>query len=215
MEPVEKSYFFYKNTPEYKKIQNRLDWSSVAIIYTCAIRIAIDNSYEFFMNVIIAIATGYIISYFYFKLITYKSIYDEEIILLKVTTEIGICFSKIYDEVKKSDDVIIKFKLLALYSLILPYSDIFRKHFYAHIAMARIVDMIKFSNEIPSNKESFIELMKVVIPKYISLLGAFKDREQIIEEFVELKNSGYYSNEIQYLLDLLYLTDKTDTPLDT
>ncbi|WP_279054671.1 hypothetical protein [Bilophila wadsworthia] len=215
MEPVEKSYFFYKNTPEYKKIQNRLDWSIVAIIYTCAIRIAIDNSYEFFMNVIIAIATGYIISYFYFKLITYKSIYDEEIILLKVTTEIGICFSKIYDEVKKSDDVIIKFKLLALYSLILPYSDIFRKHFYAHIAMARIVDMIKFSNEIPSNKESFIELMKVVIPKYISLLGAFKDREQIIEEFVELKNSGYYSNEIQYLLDLLYLTDKTDTPLDT
>ena len=57
--------------------------------------------------------------------------------------------------------------------------------------------------------------MEVVIPKYISLLGAFKDREQIIEEFVELKNSGYYSNEIQYLLDLLYLTDKTDTPLDT
>ena len=167
------------------------------------------------MNIIIAIATGYIISYFYFKLITYKCIYDEEIILLKVTTEIGICFSKIYDEVKKSDDVVIKFKLLALYSLILPYSDIFRKHFYAHIAMARIVDMIKFSNEIPSNKESFIELMKVVIPKYISLLGAFKDREQIIEEFVELKNSGYYSNEIQYLLDLLYLTDKTDTPLDT
>ena len=215
MEPVEKSYFFYKNTPEYKKIQNRLDWSIVAIIYTCAIRIAIDNSYEFFMNIIIAIATGYIISYFYFKLITYKCIYDEEIILLKVTTEIGICFSKIYDEVKKSDDVVIKFKLLALYSLILPYSDIFRKHFYAHIAMARIVDMIKFSNEIPSNKESFIELMKVVIPKYISLLGAFKDREQIIEEFVELKNSGYYSNEIQYLLDLLYLTDKTDTPLDT
>ena len=181
MEPVEKSYFFYKNTPEYKKIQNRLDWSIVAIIYTCAIRIAIDNSYEFFMNVIIAIATGYIISYFCFKLITYKSIYDEEIILLKVTTEIGICFSKIYDEVKKSDDVIIKFKLLALYSLILPYSDIFRKHFYAHIAMARIVDMIKFSNEIPSNKESFIELMKVVIQKYISLLCAFKDREQIIE----------------------------------
>ena len=78
MEPVEKSYFFYKNTPEYKKIQNRLDWSIVAIIYTCIIRIAIDDTYDFFMNIIIAIAAGYVISYFYFYLITLSDYINKE-----------------------------------------------------------------------------------------------------------------------------------------
>lgn len=101
METLEKSYFFYKNTPEYKKIQNRLDWSIVAIIYTCIIRIAIDDTYDFFMNIIIAIAAGYVISYFYFKLITYKSIYDEDLIRLKSTTEMGILFSSLYNEVSR------------------------------------------------------------------------------------------------------------------
>lgn len=83
MEPVEKSYFFYKNTPEYKKIQNRLDWSIVAIIYTCIIRIAIDDTYDFFINIIIAIAAGYVISYFYFYLITLNNYINKENSVLK------------------------------------------------------------------------------------------------------------------------------------
>lgn len=84
MVPVEKSYFFYKNTPEYKKIQNRLDWSIVAIIYTCAISKFIGCKYDFFINIIIAIATGYIISYFYFKIVTYKDIVHREYALKNI-----------------------------------------------------------------------------------------------------------------------------------
>ena len=95
MEPLEKSYFFYKNTPEYKKIQNRLDWSIVAIIYTCAIRKVIDNSYELYMNVIIAIATGYIISYFYFMLVTYKQYIDREVLSVYCIARIDIFIDKI------------------------------------------------------------------------------------------------------------------------
>nr|WP_294511423.1 hypothetical protein [uncultured Bilophila sp.] len=95
MEPLEKSYFFYKNTPEYKKIENRLDWSIVAILYVCIIHVAIGDDYDFFINVIIAIATGYIISYFYFRLVTYKQYIDREILSVYYIARINIFINNV------------------------------------------------------------------------------------------------------------------------
>lgn len=69
MDQKPKEYFFYINTNECKIIKNGLDWSIATVIYIGIIHFYIDS--EFIINSIMAVAIGYIISYFYFYKITY------------------------------------------------------------------------------------------------------------------------------------------------
>ena len=69
-----KEYFFYSNTDKYKTITNGLNWSIILVIYCCIFHFCIEYDFDFILNIILAIAVGYIISYFYFSIITYAEI---------------------------------------------------------------------------------------------------------------------------------------------
>lgn len=99
--------------------------------------------------------------------------------------------------------------------MIYPYNDVFKKYFYARAQMSYIVNVINFLSEKYSDKFLFLELMHIVMPRYIAIIRCFEDKGQIVEEFIALKDSGYCSDDIKYLLDLFFLAEKADTPLDT
>ena len=107
MNNINKQFFFYKNTPEYKKIVYYKDWSLVIIYYLIAIRIALfgNDNYDFFINVFISIAIGYLISYFYFYLITLRGVFYNECRSATFILSIIVSFINLSNAIKNEKNV--------------------------------------------------------------------------------------------------------------
>ena len=175
-------YFFYENTKEYKKIEENFYWAIVVVLYICALRISIGNTYEFIMNTCIAIATGYIISYFYFNLVTVSDRIRKEILLINTISEFGSIVLEINNIVEKYSEDKLKRKYIDIYVLLKSIQDRFSEYHSADIRFKSsilILETITSYNNIP--KSGFISTNKEITILYCKTIMAFKDKEDILK----------------------------------
>ncbi len=193
MEPFKKSYFFYKNTPEYKKIQNRLDWSIAAIIYTCIIRIVIDDTYDFFMNIIIAIAAGYVISYFYFYLITLSDYINKENSVLIILRGIPLNIITIQIKMDKQNEIKDAYIYISSWRTTLDNMKIFfinNSDMYSNIIL--IIHTLSTLVETKDvTKEEILAGLERIDDKYQKIFDVFADGNEMKDRI---------TSELEYLL---------------
>ena len=122
-----KEYFFYSNTDKYKTITNGLNWSIILVIHCCIFHFCIEYDFDFILNIILAIAVGYIIYYFYFSIITYAEIKRNEDLSIYIIGDVIAVFFKYasYTDIYSSDELNKKYTTLYL----------FKKNFQIHITL--------------------------------------------------------------------------------
>lgn len=103
-----KEYFFYKNTKEYFFIRLCLLMSCLIAIALTIIKICniyICKEWDWISNLLLSLSTGYIISYFYFYLVTLSSYKDREASVLRVLRGISLNIKTIQIKMDKPNEI--------------------------------------------------------------------------------------------------------------
>lgn len=178
-----KEYFFYSNTDKYKTITNGLNWSIILVIYCCIFHFCIEYDFEFILNIILAIAVGYIISYFYFSIITYAEIKrNEDSSIYIIGDAIAIFFKYAsYTDIYNSDEL--NKKYTTLYTHLLFIQEKFSNTYNIDIKFKSIINIIKISIEDSNqNNDLYIRTNQYIIKLLSQMIFSFEDWQDILEE---------------------------------
>lgn len=217
MEEMEKEYYFYRNTPEYKEIINKRDWSIVFILYLSSIRIYLGDNYDFYINIAIAISLGYIVSYFYFNNITYKENVLYENNAFDMMKAYGIFIYNIYEKISIGYDVEDKFykDVHFVYKTFRKNIRLFSKSLTCQVYFNESIDIL---DKILSDKEfnASIKDIEKIILNYKEWIFSFEDNKELQRALSDLNGTPMrYRLAHRRMINDIKRYAGNDTPLDT
>lgn len=178
----EKIYFFYKNTDEYCTIMMWLLVSISVIISMSLLKIVdlVSQRFDMLVNVLVALATGYIISYFYFYLITLKNRIFQE----KRAIELLSVFYYIFKEseidivyyTKRIKRIVEKNTYFENWDIIVMNMNIIREHCDVFLSKGN-----KNSNDVKILNETLTQRMDFIVNR-------FEDKSDILFAMDRIKN---------------------------
>ena len=178
----EKIYFFYKNTDEYCTIMMWLLVSISVIISMSLLKIVdlVSQRFDMLVNVLVALATGYIISYFYFYLITLKNRIFQE----KRAIELLSVFYYIFKEseidivyyTKRIKRIVEKNAYFENWDIIVMNMNIIREHCDVFLSKVN-----KSSNDVKILNETLTQRMDFIVNR-------FEDKSDILFAMDRIKN---------------------------
>lgn len=178
----EKIYFFYKNTDEYCTIMMWLLVSISVIISMSLLKIVdlVSQRFDMLVNVLVALATGYIISYFYFYLITLKNRIFQE----KRAIELLSVFYYIFKEseidivyyTKRIKRIVEKNAYFENWDIIVMNMNIIREHCDVFLSKGN-----KSSNDVKILNETLTQRMDFIVNR-------FEDKSDILFAMDRIKN---------------------------
>ena len=199
-----KEYFFYSNTDKYKTITNGLNWSIILVIYCCIFHFCIEYDFDFILNIILAIAVGYIISYFYFSIITYAEIKRNEDLSIYIVGDVIAVFFKYasYTDIYSSDEL--NKKYTTLYTHLLFIQEKFSNTYNIDIKFKSIINIIKASIEDSNqNNDLYIRTNQYIIKLLSQMIFSFEDWQDILEEIKKDKTREPVVEIIRHYILLL------------
>lgn len=199
-----KEYFFYSNTDKYKTITNGLNWSIILVIYCCIFHFCIEYDFDFILNIILAIAVGYIISYFYFSIITYAEIKRNEDSSIYIIGDVIAVFFKYvsYTDIYSSDEL--NKKYTTLYTHLLFIQEKFSNTYNIDIKFKSIINIIKTSIEDSNqNNDLYIRTNQYIIKLLSQMIFSFEDWQDILEEIKKDKTREPVVEIIRHYILLL------------
>lgn len=199
-----KEYFFYSNTDKYKTITNGLNWSIILVIYCCIFHFCIEYDFDFILNIILAIAVGYIISYFYFSIITYAEIKRNEDLSIYIIGDVIAVFFKYasYTDIYSSDEL--NKKYTTLYTHLLFIQEKFSNTYNIDIRFKSIINIIKASIEDSNqNNDLYIRTNQYIIKLLSQMIFSFEDWQDILEEIKKDKTREPVVEIIRHYILLL------------
>ena len=199
-----KECFFYSNTDKYKTITNGLNWSIILVIYCCIFHFCIEYDFDFILNIILAIAVGYIISYFYFSIITYAEIKRNEDLSIYIIGDVIAVFFKYasYTDIYSSDEL--NKKYTTLYTHLLFIQEKFSNTYNIDIKFKSIINIIKASIEDSNqNNDLYIRTNQYIIKLLSQMIFSFEDWQDILEEIKKDKTREPVVEIIRHYILLL------------
>ena len=199
-----KEYFFYSNTDKYKTITNGLNWSIILVIYCCIFHFCIEYDFDFILNIILAIAVGYIISYFYFSIITYAEIKRNVDLSIYIIGDVIAVFFKYasYTDIYSSDEL--NKKYTTLYTHLLFIQEKFSNTYNIDIKFKSIINIIKASIEDSNqNNDLYIRTNQYIIKLLSQMIFSFEDWQDILEEIKKDKTREPVVEIIRHYILLL------------
>jgi len=196
-----KENFFYKNTNEYCSISWWMMITCSIIISSILLKICglITSEYDFYANIVIAIATGYIISFFYYKNITLKSIELKEKFKLKALFTVGYILLN-NSNISGDNEIYIKNLTLSLKYNITPYCNALNEHYIPHIYFVNILTQISYIEMMGYTKNNFNLAIQNSLKSYKIAFFSFKDYEDIFKMLSLIQNDHTnYLNLFNYL----------------
>lgn len=199
-----KEYFFYSNTDKYKTITNGLNWSIILVIHCCIFHFCIEYDFDFILNIILAIAVGYIIYYFYFSIITYAEIKRNEDLSIYIIGDVIAVFFKYasYTDIYSSDEL--NKKYTTLYTHLLFIQEKFSNTYNIDIKFKSIINIIKASIEDSNqNNDLYIRTNQYIIKLLSQMIFSFEDWQDILEEIKKDKTREPVVEIIRHYILLL------------
>ena len=180
-----KEYFFYKNTKEYLFIRLCLLISCLIIIALTTIKIYnvyICKEWDLVSSLLLSLSTGYIISYFYFHLITYSEHKEKERRAAWLIYSIGKLFVQVQERMEANYPNNIRYEFITLYETLSVLANRLEQYGDAYSYYMQIVILSKTYGQCRSfPAEKAWEWMNALIASYHNILDSFEDKNEVVQ----------------------------------
>lgn len=191
-----KEYFFYKNTKEYFFIRLCLLMSCLIAIALTIIKICniyICKEWDWISNLLLSLSTGYIISYFYFYLVTLSNYKDSEASALRILRGIYLNIKTIQIKMDKQNEIKDTCIYISSWRITLDDMKIFfinNSDMYLNIIL--IIHTLSTLVETKDvTKEEILECLERIDDKYQKIFDVFADGNEMKDRI---------KSELEYLL---------------
>lgn len=190
-----KEYFFYHNTEEYCTIIWYLLISISIIVSVLIIKLfeILPYKFDILLNILLALATGYIVSYFYFYLVTLSSYKDREASALRVLRGIPLNIITIQIKMDKPNEIKDACIYISSWRITLDNMKIFfinNSNMYSNIIL--IIHTLSTLVETKDvTKEEILAGLERIDDKYQKIFDVFADGNEMKDRI---------KSELEYLL---------------
>lgn len=180
-----KEYFFYKNTKEYFFIRLCLLISCLITIALTTIKIYnvyICKEWDLISGLLLSLSTGYIISCFYFYLITYSEHKEKERRAAWIIYSTGKLFIQVQERMEANYPNNIRCEFVTLYETLSVLANRLEQYGDAYSYYMQLVVLSKTYGQCRSfPAEKTWEWMSALTASYHNILDSFEDKNEVVQ----------------------------------